>query len=99
VIEALNLKDITMVGHSTGGGEVARYIGRYGTKRVASARGIAAMARLAAKSGDDGSNDLIVSAVIRRNELQVWFVAEHVFPPTGAGEVETGRIADGVRHR
>jgi starvation-inducible DNA-binding protein len=36
------------------------------------------MARLAAKSGDDGSNDLIVSDVIRRNELQAWFVAEHV---------------------
>src|SRR4029077_13412934 len=33
-IEALDLKDITMVGHSTGGGEVTRYIGRYGTKRV-----------------------------------------------------------------
>src|SRR5215472_7063020 len=30
VIETLDLKDITMVGHSTGGGEVARYIGRYG---------------------------------------------------------------------
>ena len=36
------------------------------------------MARLAAASGDDGSNDLIVSGVIRRNELQVWFVAELV---------------------
>jgi starvation-inducible DNA-binding protein len=36
------------------------------------------MARLAATSGDDGSNDLIVSDVIRRNELQAWFVAEHV---------------------
>lgn len=36
------------------------------------------MARLAANSGDDGSNDLIVSNVIRRNELQAWFVAEHV---------------------
>lgn len=35
VIEALNLEDITMIGHSTGGGEVARYIGRHGTKRVA----------------------------------------------------------------
>src|SRR5262249_12237966 len=33
VIDALDLKDITMVGHSTGGGEVARYIGRYGTAR------------------------------------------------------------------
>ena len=37
-----------------------------------------AMARRAADSGDDGTNDLIVSDVIRRNELQVWFVAEHV---------------------
>jgi starvation-inducible DNA-binding protein len=36
------------------------------------------MARLAAKSGDDGSNDLIVSEVIRRNELQVWLVSEHL---------------------
>src|SRR5881397_1330480 len=37
-----------------------------------------AMARRAAESGDDGTNDLIVSDIIRRNELQVWFVAEHV---------------------
>ena len=36
------------------------------------------MARLAAEGGDDGTNDLIVSDVIRSNELQVWFVAEHV---------------------
>ena len=37
-----------------------------------------AMARLAAEAGDDGTSDLIVSGVIRGNELQVWFVAEHV---------------------
>jgi starvation-inducible DNA-binding protein len=37
-----------------------------------------AMARRAADAGDDGTNDLLVSDVIRRNELQVWFVAEHV---------------------
>jgi len=36
------------------------------------------MARLAAEGGDDGTNDLLVSDVIRRNELQVWFLAEHV---------------------
>jgi starvation-inducible DNA-binding protein len=36
------------------------------------------MARLAAEGGDDGTNDLLVSDVIRSNELQVWFVAEHV---------------------
>lgn len=36
------------------------------------------MARRAAEAADDGTNDLIVSDVIRSNELQVWFVAEHV---------------------
>jgi starvation-inducible DNA-binding protein len=36
------------------------------------------MARLAAERNDDGTNDLLVSNVIRTNELQVWFVAEHV---------------------
>jgi starvation-inducible DNA-binding protein len=37
-----------------------------------------AMARNAADSGDDGTNDLLVSEIVRRNELQVWFLAEHV---------------------
>ena len=37
VVEALDLKDAVHVGHSTGGGEVARYLGRHGTKRVAKA--------------------------------------------------------------
>jgi len=36
------------------------------------------MARLASEQGDDGSNDLLISDVMRRNELQVWFLAEHV---------------------
>lgn len=36
------------------------------------------MARRAAEHGDDGTNDLLVSDVVRTNELQVWFVAEHV---------------------
>jgi len=35
LIEALDLRDAVLVGHSTGGGEVTRYIGRYGTARVA----------------------------------------------------------------
>lgn len=37
VMEALDIKGATLVGHSTGGGEVARYIGRHGTKRVSKA--------------------------------------------------------------
>jgi non-heme chloroperoxidase len=37
LIEALDLKGVALVGHSTGGGEVARYVGRHGTRRVARA--------------------------------------------------------------
>lgn len=37
-----------------------------------------AMARRAVEHGDDGTNDLIVGSVIRSNERQVWFIAEHV---------------------
>lgn len=37
LFEKLDLQDAVMIGHSTGGGEVARYIGRHGTKRVAKA--------------------------------------------------------------
>ena len=37
-----------------------------------------ASARKAAEIGDDGTNDLLVSDVIRTNEMQVWFLAEHV---------------------
>src|SRR4026208_2295310 len=50
VIEALDLKQITLVGHSTGGGEVARYIGRHGTSRVAKAVLIAAVPPLMLKT-------------------------------------------------
>jgi non-heme chloroperoxidase len=35
VIESLDLNDIVLVGHSTGGGEITRYVGRHGTSRVA----------------------------------------------------------------
>ena len=50
VIQALDLKDATLVGHSTGGGEVARYIGRHGTKRVAKAVLVAAVPPIMLKS-------------------------------------------------
>lgn len=48
--EALNLKDVIHVGHSTGGGEVVRYIGRHGTKRVAKAVLIGAIPPVMVKS-------------------------------------------------
>ena len=48
--EKLDLKDAIHVGHSTGGGEVARYIGRHGTKRVAKAVLISAIPPLMLKT-------------------------------------------------
>jgi non-heme chloroperoxidase len=50
LVEALDLKGATHVGHSTGGGEVARYIGRHGTKRVAKAVLISAVPPLMLKT-------------------------------------------------
>jgi non-heme chloroperoxidase len=50
VIEALDLTDATLVGHSTGGGEVARYVARHGTKRVARVVLIAAVPPILLKS-------------------------------------------------
>ena len=50
-----------------------------------------AMARKAAEHGDDGTNDLLVSSVIRTNEMQVWFLAEHLVDrPLVRPDGETG---------
>ena len=50
LFEKLDLKGVTMVGHSTGGGEVARYIGRHGTSRVAKAVLMGAVPRIMVKT-------------------------------------------------
>jgi non-heme chloroperoxidase len=53
LIEKLDLKNAVLVGHSTGGGEVARYIGRHGTKRVAKAALIASVPPIMLKTKDN----------------------------------------------
>jgi non-heme chloroperoxidase len=50
VIETLDLWDVTLIGHSTGGGEVTRYIGRHGTARVAKVVLVAAVPPLMLKT-------------------------------------------------
>ncbi|HKQ47991.1 MAG TPA: alpha/beta hydrolase [Phycisphaerae bacterium] len=50
LVEVLNLTSVVHIGHSTGGGEVARYIGRHGTKRVAKAVLIGAVPPLMLKT-------------------------------------------------
>jgi hypothetical protein len=55
------------------------------------------MARQAAESGDDGTNDRLVSDVIRTNEKQAWFVAEHL---VDVPLVKADRAIDGgIEHR
>jgi non-heme chloroperoxidase len=53
LFDALDLKGVSMVGHSTGGGEVARYIGRHGTKRVVKAVLIGAVPPVMVKSASN----------------------------------------------
>ncbi len=53
VIEALDLKEVTLVGFSTGGGEVARYIGRHGTGRVKKAVLVSAVPPMMLRTEDN----------------------------------------------
>jgi starvation-inducible DNA-binding protein len=53
-------------------------------------------ARMAAENGDDGTNDLLVSDVLRRNEFQVWFVSEQL---SGAGITDKSEKAGGEMAR
>ena len=61
LFEKLDLKDAIMVGHSTGGGEVARYLGRHGAKRVAKAVLISAVPPLMLKTEKNPTAQPIVS--------------------------------------
>jgi non-heme chloroperoxidase len=72
LFEALDIKGATMVGHSTGGGEVARYLGRHGAKRVAKAVLIAAVPPLMLKT-DKNPGGLPISAF---DELRAAVVAD-----------------------
>jgi non-heme chloroperoxidase len=70
VIETLNLKNAVLVGFSTGGGEVARYIGRHGTSRVAKAVLISAVPPIMVKSDKNpGGLPIAVFDGIRKAQL------------------------------
>ncbi|MEZ0470690.1 alpha/beta fold hydrolase [Luteimonas salinilitoris] len=71
VIEALDLKDATLVGFSTGGGEVARYIGRHGTSRVKKAVLVSAVPPLMLKTeSNPGGLPIEVFDGIRKASLE-----------------------------
>ena len=77
LLTQLDLTDVVLVGHSTGGGEVARYIGRYGTRRVAKAVLISAVPPVMLKSAKNPGGTPIeafdqLRARVRADRSQLW---------------------------
>ena len=71
VIETLDLKDATLIGFSTGGGEVARYIGRHGTSRVKKAVLVSAVPPLMLQTADNpGGLPIAVFDGLRKASLE-----------------------------
>jgi non-heme chloroperoxidase len=99
LVEKLNVKNAVHVGHSTGGGEVARYIGRYGTKRVAKAALIGAvvplMLRTAANTSGlpiDAFNQIRSAVLADRSQ----FFKDLSAPFYGANR-EGSKVSQGLR--
>jgi non-heme chloroperoxidase len=77
LVQKLDLKNAVHVGHSTGGGEVARYIGRHGTKRVAKAVLISAVPPLMLKTASNPAGTPIdafnqIRSAVLRDRSQFW---------------------------
>ena len=97
--EALDLKNATHVGHSTGGGEVARYIGRHGTKRVSKAVLIGAIPPLMLKTAaNPGGLPIEVFNGLRSNVLadRAAFFKDLSMPFYGYNR-PGAKISEGVR--
>jgi non-heme chloroperoxidase len=99
LVKALNLKDVIHVGHSTGGGEVARYIGRHGAKNVAKAVLISSVPplMLKTKNNPDGLpleifDELRAKALADRSQLS----KDIAFPFYGANRTES-KVSEGLR--
>lgn len=97
--EKLDLKNAVHVGHSTGGGEVARYIGRHGTKRVAKAVLIGAVPPLMLKTeANPGGLPIEVFDGIRAGVLadRSQFFKDLTLPFYGANR-EGSKVSQGLR--
>jgi len=99
--EKLDLKDAIHVGHSTGGGEVARYIGRHGTKRVAMAVLISAVPPLMVKTEKNPGGAPIsvfggLRAELTKNRSQ--FYMDLTLPFYGYNR-PGAKISEGIRER
>jgi non-heme chloroperoxidase len=99
LMEKLDLKDAILVGHSTGGGEVARYIGRYGTSRVAKAVLVGAVPPLMLKTtANPGGTPIEVFDGIRAGLLadRSQFYEDFSAPFYGANRPGS-KVSKGVR--
>ena len=99
LIEHLDLKDIILVGHSTGGGEVTRYIGRHGTKRVSKAVLVGAVPPLMLKTDKNpGGLPIEVFNDIRKNTFdnRAQFFMDITTPFYGYNR-EGAKISEGIR--
>jgi non-heme chloroperoxidase len=99
LVDALQLKDVIHVGHSTGGGEVARYIGRHGTKRVAKIVLISAIPPLMLKTpANPEGTPMEVFDELRRGVLadRAQFFKDFSLPFYGANR-EGSRVSQGLK--
>ena len=99
LVEALDLKNAVHVGHSTGGGEVARYIGRHGTKRVAKAVLIGAVPPLMLKTAaNPGGTPIETFDAMRAGVLadRAQFFRDLSMPFYGANR-PAAKVSQGVR--
>jgi len=99
LVQKLHLKDAIHVGHSTGGGEVARYIGRHGTKRVAKAVLIGAVPPLMLKTAaNPGGLPIDVFDGIRKGVLsdRSQFFKDLTMPFYGYNR-PGAKVSEGVR--
>lgn len=99
LINHLDLKDAILVGHSTGGGEVTRYIGRHGTKRVAKAVLLGAVPPLMLKTDKNpGGLPIEVFDDIRKNTAanRTQFFKDIVVPFYGYNR-DGAKLSEGIR--
>ncbi len=99
LVEALDLKDLILVGHSTGGGEVTRYVGRHGTDRVAKIALIGAVPPLMLKTeANSGGLPLEVFDGIRKGTFdnRSQFFLDLTTPFYGYNR-EGAAVSEGIR--
>ncbi|MEU1513339.1 alpha/beta hydrolase [Streptomyces sp. NPDC005811] len=100
LLETLDLRDVVLVGHSTGGGEIARYIGRHGTDRVAKAVLLGAVLPLMLRTDTNPGGlpretfDRMRAAVTADRSRFYWDLSESFYGFDRPGAV----VSEGVRH-